>query len=485
MARLRASSTLPKWWRRMLKKGTITIVFVLILTILMFIFMVISATAAGVAIHCEYGDICVNTSGWWRDGGTFNASNTPIQHAINNVTEGETICVSAGTYVENVKVNKSLTIRSENGSAFTTVQALNSNDHVFNLTADYVNISGFTVTGATGFSAGIYLSSVNHCNVYDNHAVHNKDGIYLYYSSNNTLINNTASDRYYGAGIYLVHSSYNTLISNIASTNEIGIYLSYSSNNTLSDNVALHSECGIYLSYSSNNTLSNNNASNNLYEGIYLSYSSNNTLTNNIVNSNGRYSIYLRYASSNTLTSNTASDNYGYGIYLSSSSNNLIHNNYFNNTNNAYDDGNNLWNTTKTKGTNIIGGPWLGGNYWSDYVGEDLDGDGLGDTPYSIAGGGSNNNTDYLPLVVKAKTSSPCFIATAAYGTPLYEDIDVLRDFRDEHLMTHPIGRTFVKIYYATSPPIAAVIRENEGLRTIVRVGMVKPLVYILKLFVE
>ena len=79
---------------------------------------------------------------------------------------------------------------------------------------------------------------------------------------------------------------------------------------------------------------------------------------------------------------------------------------------------------------------------------------------------------------------SPCFIATAAYGTPLHEDIDVLRAFRDEYLMTNPLGRAFVEIYYATSPPIADVIRENEGLRTAVREGLVKPLVYISREFV-
>jgi len=57
---------------------------------------------------------------------------------------------------------------------------------------------------------------------------------------------------------------------------------------------------------------------------------------------------------------------------------NTIYNNYFNNTNNAYDDGNNTWHIAKTDGTNIIGDSWLGGNYWSDYTGEDLDADGLG-----------------------------------------------------------------------------------------------------------
>jgi hypothetical protein len=41
-------------------------------------------------------------------------------------------------------------------------------------------------------------------------------------------------------------------------------------------------------------------------------------------------------------------------------------------------------------------------------------------------------------------------------------------------LMQNPFGRTFVKIYYSTSPPIADLVRENDGLRLIVREGMVK-----------
>ncbi len=84
-----------------------------------------------------------------------------------------------------------------------------------------------------------------------------------------------------------------------------------------------------------------------------------------------------------------------------------------------------------------------------------------------------------------AATISPCFIATAAYGTPLHEDIDVLRDFRDEYLMSNPAGRAFVKIYYNTSPPLADLIRGNAGLRTAVREGFVKPLVAITRRVVE
>jgi len=89
------------------------------------------------------------------------------------------------------------------------------------------------------------------------------------------------------------------------------------------------------------------------------------------------------------------------GINLTSSFNNTIYNNYFDNPLNAQNNGNNTWNITKTSGTNIIGGSWLGGNYWSDYNGSDLDNDGLGDTllPYNCTGNITSGG-DYHPLTI-------------------------------------------------------------------------------------
>jgi VCBS repeat-containing protein len=75
---------------------------------------------AAPVLNCTCGDICVNETGWWRDGSAFNPSNTPIQHAVDNATAGDTICVKDGTYTENVDVYKQLTIKSESGAASTT-----------------------------------------------------------------------------------------------------------------------------------------------------------------------------------------------------------------------------------------------------------------------------------------------------------------------------------------------------------------------------
>jgi len=73
-----------------------------------------------------------------------------------------------------------------------------------------------------------------------------------------------------------------------------------------------------------------------------------------------------------------------------------------------------------------------------------------------------------------------CFIATAAYGTPFAEEIDVLRNWRDDFLEASYPGRAFIKAYYSLSPPVADNISESEGKRKIVRTAL-GPIVKILK----
>ena len=92
---------------------------------------------------------------------------------------------------------------------------------------------------------------------------------------------------------------------------------------------------------------------------------------------------------------------------MSSTSNgNIFFDNYLNNVfNSDVKDGSegNVWNVTKTAGTNIIGGSFIAGNFWAKPDGTgfsqtatDGDGDGIADTAYKLPG---NNYSDFLPLV--------------------------------------------------------------------------------------
>ena len=77
--------------------------------------------------------------------------------------------------------------------------------------------------------------------------------------------------------------------------------------------------------------------------------------------------------------------------------------------------------------------------------------------------------------------SGPCFIATAAYGTPTAKQIDLLREFRDVVLLKTTVGSQFVALYYQLSPPIADFIAVNEVLTTLVRKLLVDPIVWIVQ----
>jgi hypothetical protein len=66
-----------------------------------------------------------------------------------------------------------------------------------------------------------------------------------------------------------------------------------------------------------------------------------------------------------------------------------------------------------------------------------------------------------------------CFIATAAYGTPMTAETEILREFRDGYLLTNPLGQALVDLYYRVSPPIAEFITEHPSLKPVVRAGLV------------
>jgi parallel beta-helix repeat protein len=439
-----------------------------------------------------------------------------IQAAVDAANVGDTIIVRDGTYTENIDVNKSLTIKSENGAEATIVQAANPNDHIFEVTANYVNVSGFSVKGATGTaSAGIYLNSANYgeisnnklsdnnwgiatrtywssdnniimdniCenndrgifisyasssnsitnNICQNNNIglflaggnnvvtgntfeNNTQGILLYYSDgDNTLIDNIMAGNAYNfnivgfdlyqyihnidvsnkvdgkpiyylvneqdkqipsdAGYVAVVDSTNIIVENLTLTNNNeGVLFAYSTNSRVENTNAIGNYFGIRLHRSSNNTITNSEFSTN-YHGIFLYYASNNvpsTINNDIISNNvssNEHGITIwDYAKDNSITFNNISHN-EVGIYArySAGVNYVYLNNILYNTDNARADSANIvYNSPEeitythngTTYTNYLG------NYWSDYNGSDADGDGIGDSPYSIDG-----DSDDYPLM--------------------------------------------------------------------------------------
>jgi len=324
-----------------------------------------------------------------------------IQEGVNDAADGDTVVVYAGEYVENVDVDKSITLEGE-GVDVVTVRAADAGDHVFEVTASWANIRGFTVTGATDrWNAGIYLSGGEHCNISENTVSDNWNGIYLCSSNNNTLQSNTANSND-GGGIHLSDSSDNTLKSNTMSGNthnfgvDVGFYgytqnidtsntvdgkpiyywvdqhdrqiptdagyvgIVRSTNITIRDLTLTNNSEGVLLVGTSSSRIENVTASNNGY-GILLFSSSYNMLKSNMA-SNNHHGIYLFSSSDNTIQSNTANSNDWSGIYMLYSSDNTLMNN--NASNNLY--GIHLWQ--RSNDNNVLTNNTASNNYYGIYL---------------------------------------------------------------------------------------------------------------------
>jgi hypothetical protein len=69
----------------------------------------------------------------------------------------------------------------------------------------------------------------------------------------------------------------------------------------------------------------------------------------------------------------------------------------------------------------------------------------------------------------KFSTVSPCFVATATYGSPLAREIGVLRELRDRYLAPNGPGRVLIDLYYRVGPGLAEQVRQHPWLRQLSR----------------
>ncbi|MEM2146286.1 MAG: NosD domain-containing protein [Candidatus Jordarchaeaceae archaeon] len=206
-----------------------------------------------------------------------------------------------------------------------------------------VNCTGIVIKNLnlTRNGQGIILKNTRESIIEGVNVSSNWDGIYLEKESKNNKIINCIVKRNLFMGIYISASSANTISSNLISENEYGIFLDESS----SLNIIL------------NNTLETNDY------GLYFRGEANKILTKNIVEAN-------------TVKNNSV------GISLHFSQENLIFlNNFVNNSQQVLSgDSVNIWDYYNE------------GNYWSDYLGEDLNDDGIGDSAYIIGENDQDNN---------------------------------------------------------------------------------------------
>ena len=363
--------------------------------------------------------------------------NSFIQSAIDAAAPGDTIIVTAGTYNQDLDIDKSLTLKSARGAVMTTIIGSIS----IELDAEIVffggNKTGFTID-ADGGDFAIWLSTNNGSEV--------------------TIIKNSLTGAIAGITTQngLLDNSTITIDNTKICKNDYGIYLeSVAGGSTVlikSSNLAGNDDYGLYVEDSAVTIDATYNwwgdasgPSGGVADPVTGRIADG---TGVAVSENVHFDPWLT-AYQYTLTINST---YGGEVLLPGEGT-------F-----TYDDGTEVFLVANA-----------GGPYWFyEWAGDVSTIDDVKEITTNIT------LCDDCCITAVFKGFWECFIATAAYGTDTAKEIDILREFRDTILLPNSLGLRFVSLYYKISPPIADFIAQHEVLRTMVRVGFVDPIVKIL-----
>jgi PGF-pre-PGF domain-containing protein len=296
----------------------------------------------------------------------------------------------------------------DSGNTITGNSASNSNIGIhLSDTCGVNNLVDKNVVNSNQYN-GIYVEASSN-KVSNNSLSQNSRGIFLTGSTcyNNVILSNTVKGGS-GNGIYLLNTSGNNQVksNSLISNGQKGIDLYNSNNSFIDSNNAQENDMGIQLEYSNGVTLNNNTAHENRV-GLRLFYSDDNILSSNNATYSHESGIDMNSARNNTIAGNFITWNNAGITMCPACQNNLVYNDYFNNyVNTGVQNGQNTWFKIKTRGKNILGGPFIGGNFWASPDGDgfsqtatDTNGDGIADTLYIFTNSYGITITDSLPLV--------------------------------------------------------------------------------------
>jgi len=377
-------------------------------------------------------DYTQETMGWG-----YNHFNR-LQYAIDAVVEGGTICIKQGTYYENVIINKPVRILGEEKE--TTIIDGEQRDHTIYICADQVSLTELTVQNGSIITippsgAGIYVVS-DHVTIWRTNIVSNVYGIVMDESSKHVFISENSIINNSEGGLLIDASLNHSINNNYITSNKNGIMLKDASHILLSSNIITNnSEDGIFLCEATDNSVYANTIIQNGVNGINIQSSSKNVVYNNTITHHLTSGIKIEsitiISMYNTIKENSLINNPGYGLtILDASDNTLYHNTFLNNEEgNAYDDYHNTWNDEYPNG----------GNYWDDYEGVDDDGDGIGDSPYDIPGGYSQDEYPLMEPFVQSIPLADIFVdddyneSTPGWGIDHFNTIQAGIDTADPY----------------------------------------------------
>lgn len=334
-------------------------------------------------------------------GGTYKT----ISAAIGSASDGDTIRVESGTYVENLIVDRSVRLE---GIDKPIIRGTGIGS-VITVIAPGSSISGFRVQKSGNDlqveDAGILLRSDRNT-VEDNELTDVLFGIYLYHSAGNLILRNQIVGRAElesgerGGGLHLWNSPDNTLEDNTISFTRDGMYIQSSPNNRIRRNRVSNLRYGLHFMSSDDNHFEDNVFYDNI-AGAAIMYSKGIELRRNAFVHNRGFSsfgilfqdcreciteenlvldnavgMFLEASKDSVFQRNTVAENdVAMQIFTSSDKNIFTQNNFINNLSPLQLVG--TRSTTEWQSQD-------GGNYWSDYDGYDMDADGRGDVPHRI-----------------------------------------------------------------------------------------------------